>query len=61
MFDLLWIETVLITVLAIMIAVMIAISVLAIVAIAGWWGTIWLLARSDRARPQQPRSSAPTS
>jgi hypothetical protein len=59
MFDLFWVETVLVTVLAILIAIIIAISVLAILAIAGWWGTIWLLARSDRARRQQPRSSAP--
>jgi hypothetical protein len=59
MFDLLWMETVLITVLAILIAVIIIIGTLAIVTIAGWWGTIWLLARADRARPRPPRSSAP--
>jgi hypothetical protein len=59
MFDLFWIETVLVTVLAILIAIIIAVSVLAILAIAGWWGTIWLLARSDRAHPRRPRSPAP--
>jgi hypothetical protein len=56
MFDLLWMETVLITVLAILIVVIIAISTAAIVGIVGWWGTIWLLSHSDRARPKQPCS-----